>query len=331
MKEKKAAGASGATPPSDEPRGSFFGRLKERLSKTRENLTEGIERLFLNHADTDFRRIEELEELLITSDLGVESTDFLVETVKRKASHISSAEDLKKILKEEMLAFFATHREAEERGRKAAPHVVLIVGVNGVGKTTTIGKLAARFIGRGNKVIFAATDTFRAAAAEQLSIWAERTGADIVRHKDMADPASVAFDCIEAAVSRGSDIVLVDTAGRLHTKVNLMEELKKVKRTISKRLPGAPHETLLVLDATTGQNALSQAKLFHEALGITGLVLAKLDGTARGGIAFSICRTLGIPLRYIGVGEGVDDLREFDPVQFLDAIFNSGEKDSIKT
>jgi fused signal recognition particle receptor len=324
MKDEKPTAASGA-PNSNDTRNSFLGRLKERLSKTRENFTEGIERLFHGNADTDFRRIEDLEELLITSDLGVESTQFLVESVKRKASGISSAEDLKNLLKEEMLAAFSSITpEAEEERRKGSPHVVLIVGVNGVGKTTTIGKLAARFIGEGNKVIFAATDTFRAAAADQLSVWAERTGAEIVRHRDMADPASVAFDAVEAAVSRGSDIVLVDTAGRLHTKVNLMEELKKVQRTLAKRLPGAPHETLLVLDATTGQNALSQAKLFHEALGVTGLVLAKLDGTAKGGIAFSICKTLGIPLKYIGVGEGIDDLRKFDPAQFLDAIFNSG-------
>ena len=197
----------------------------------------------------------------------------------------------------------------------------MVVGVNGVGKTTTIGKLAARAHDSGEKVLIAAADTFRAAAIEQLSIWAERAGADIVKHKDNSDPAAVAFDGIKAAVSRGTDLVLVDTAGRLHTKVNLMEELKKIKRSIGKVRSEAPHEVLLVLDATTGQNALSQAKMFHEAIGITEIALTKLDGTARGGIVISICHSLGIPLKYIGVGEGIDDLQDFNPIKFVDALF----------
>jgi fused signal recognition particle receptor len=196
----------------------------------------------------------------------------------------------------------------------------MMVGVNGVGKTTTIGKLAARHAAEGKKVLLSASDTFRAAAVEQLQIWAERAGADIVRHRDNADPAAVAFDSVEAALARGIDIVIVDTAGRLQTKVNLMEQLKKIKRSISKNMPDAPHEVLLVLDATTGQNALSQAKLFHEGIGITGIILAKLDGTAKGGIVLGICHSLKIPIRYIGIGEGIEDLQAFDAKLFIDAL-----------
>jgi fused signal recognition particle receptor len=199
--------------------------------------------------------------------------------------------------------------------------VQLIVGVNGVGKTTTIGKLAARYTAEGRKVLVAAADTFRAAAVEQLTIWAERAGADIVRHREKADPAAVAFDSVEAAVARKMDVVLVDTAGRLHTQVNLMNELKKIKRAIAKKLPAAPHEILLVLDATTGQNAMSQAELFHREIGITGLILTKLDGTAKGGMVVSLCRQLNVPLQYIGIGEQMDDLQEFDAVQFVEALF----------
>jgi fused signal recognition particle receptor len=197
----------------------------------------------------------------------------------------------------------------------------MVIGVNGVGKTTTIGKLAARFSSSGKKVIIAAADTFRAAAVEQLTIWADRAGADIIKHKEKSDPAAVAYDGIQAAVARGADIVLVDTAGRLHTRKNLMEELKKIKRTISKKLSGAPHEILLILDATTGQNALSQAELFNDALDVTGIALTKLDGTAKGGIVVSICKGLEIPLNYIGVGEKIEDLQEFDPTEFVNALF----------
>ena len=197
----------------------------------------------------------------------------------------------------------------------------MVVGVNGVGKTTTIGKLAAKATGNGERVLIAAADTFRAAAIEQLAIWAERAGADLVKHKENADPAAVAYDGMEAALARDIDTVFVDTAGRLHTKVNLMEELKKISRTITRKIPDAPHEILLVLDATTGQNALSQAKLFNDAMGLTGLALTKLDGTAKGGIVISICETLNIPLQYIGVGEGIEDLQQFEPEQFANALF----------
>jgi fused signal recognition particle receptor len=252
--------------------------------------------------------------------MGVQTTMDIMARISKKRSRISGAGELKRALKEEIIAYFEALPEPEPRS-DAKPHVVMVVGVNGVGKTTTIGKLAAHESRNGRKVLIAAADTFRAAAIEQIAIWAERAGADIVRHKDNADPAAVAYDGIEAAVSRGVDTVFVDTAGRLHTKVNLMEEIKKIQRTLAKRLPDAPHEVLLVLDATTGQNALSQAKMFNEALGVTGIALTKLDGTAKGGIVVSICSSQNIPLKFIGVGEGVDDLQVFDPKRFVDAMF----------
>ncbi len=207
--------------------------------------------------------------------------------------------------------------------RKSAgkPYVILVVGVNGVGKTTTIGKLAAKRRAKGESVLIAASDTFRAAAIEQLEVWANRAGAELVKHKENSDPAAVAYDALEAALARGTDTVIIDTAGRIHTKINLMEELKKIQRTVAKRLPGSPHEILLVLDATTGQNAVSQATLFHEALDVTGIALTKLDGTAKGGIVVSIYDALKIPLKYIGVGESIEDLQEFDPALFIDALF----------
>jgi fused signal recognition particle receptor len=299
--------------------GLFF-RLKSGLSKTRKILTTDIDELFLGKKIVDDDMIEDLEELLITSDMGVQTTMDIMERISGKRSRIAGAGELKRVLKEEILAYFDALPEPVPEAA-AKPHVVMVVGVNGVGKTTTIGKLAAHESKKGRKVLIAAADTFRAAAIEQISIWAERAGAEIVRHKDNADPAAVAYDGIEAAISRGADTVYVDTAGRLHTKVNLMEEIKKIQRTLAKRLPEAPHEVLLVLDATTGQNALSQAKMFNEALGITGIALTKLDGTAKGGIVVSICSELNIPLKYIGVGEGVEDLQAFDPKQFVEALF----------
>ena len=243
----------------------------------------------------------------------------LIERVSQQAHKITDSEQLKEVLKQETLRFFNDSPPTPEVAAK--PRVIMVVGVNGVGKTTTIGKLAAKYTASGKKVLIAAADTFRAAAVEQLEVWAERAGADIVKHKENADPAAVAFDAIDAAVARDIDIVLIDTAGRLHTRVNLMEELKKIKRTVSKRMPDAPHEILLILDATTGQNALSQANLFHEALEITGIALTKLDGTAKGGIVISITNALNIPLDYVGVGETIEDLQKFDPKQFLNALF----------
>ncbi len=309
-----------STPPTDEKGGGLFARLKSGLSKTRKILTTDIDDLFLGKKIVDDDMLEELEERLITADMGVQTTMQIMERISKKRSRIAGAGELRTALKEEILSYFEALPEPPPSAA-TRPHVVMVVGVNGVGKTTTIGKLAAHESRKGRKVLVVAADTFRAAAIEQIAIWAERAGADIVRHKDNADPAAVAFDGIDAAIARGSDMVFVDTAGRLHTKVNLMEEIKKIQRTLTKRLPDAPHEVLLVLDATTGQNALSQAKMFNESLGVTGIALTKLDGTAKGGIVVSICSSLNIPLTYIGVGEGVDDLQTFDPEQFVEALF----------
>jgi len=298
----------------------LFKRLKSGLSKTRKLLSTDINELFTGKRKIDDELLEELEELLITSDIGVQTTTNLIQSISIKSSEISGPDQLKNILREKILELLnATMKPSQ--GIVAKPHVIMVIGVNGVGKTTTIGKLAARFSSSGKKVIIAAADTFRAAAIEQLTIWADRAGVDIIKHKDMSDPAAVAYDGIQAAVARNADIVLVDTAGRLHTRKNLMEELKKIKRTISNKLPGAPHEILLILDATTGQNALSQAQLFNDALDVTGIALTKLDGTAKGGIVVSICNVLEIPLNYIGVGEKIEDLQEFDPAEFVNALF----------
>ena len=309
------AEAAGAT-----PRNGFLGRLRGRLSKTRKNLGSGLERIFAGKRGLDEEMLEELEELLITSDIGVETAMDLIQRIGRRASRIADAEALKAVLREEILALWPSP-QPERTEARAKPHVIMVIGVNGVGKTTTIGKLAARYGRSGQRILIAAADTFRAAATEQLAIWAQRAGAELVRHKDGADPAAVVFDSIEAALARGSDIVIVDTAGRLHTKVNLMEELKKIKRTIAKKLPDAPHEILLVLDATTGQNAIAQTDMFHAALGVTGIAMTKLDGTAKGGIVVSICSSKNLPLRYIGIGEQIEDLQDFDPRQFVQALF----------
>ncbi len=298
----------------------FFKRLKQGLTKTREILTTDIDELFAGSRKLDDDLMEELEELLITSDIGVATVMDLMAAISKGASKIQDADGVKQILKTEIKKIIG-ESDVPAQTSAANPHVVMIVGVNGVGKTTTIGKLAARQTAQGKKVLIAAADTFRAAAIEQLSIWAQRAGADIVKHKNNADPSAVVYDSIEAALSRDVDIVYIDTAGRLHTKKNLMEEIKKIKRTVAKKLPEAPHEILLVLDATTGQNAISQATLFNDALDITGIALTKLDGTAKGGIAVSISGNLNIPLKYLGVGEQIDDLQEFDTEAFVEALF----------
>jgi len=281
-----------------------------------------VDQLLLGKKEIDDELLEELEEILITSDIGVQATMALIERVREKVERkdLSKPEELKQALQDEILTLLdvVPGPAAVVHGN---PHVIMVVGVNGTGKTTTIAKLSARYVKEGKRVLLIAADTFRAAAVEQLEIWAERVGADLVRHKGKADPSAVVYDGIQAAVSRGVDIVLIDTAGRLHTKVNLMEELKKIRRTVTGQLPDAPHETLLVLDATTGQNAISQAQLFHKAIEITGIALAKLDGTAKGGIVVGICDTLALPLRYIGLGEQVNDLQEFDAHAFVKALF----------
>lgn len=301
------------------PNSGFVRNLRKGLSKTREFLTTDIESLFKGGITIEDLS-DDIEERLITSDIGVQTTMDIMENLSKKFPKISSPGHLKAALKEEIVLLLRTQTAVPGK-ETSKPHVVMVVGVNGVGKTTTIGKLAAKFSLKGKKVLVAAADTFRAAAVEQLVIWAEKAGADIVRHRDNADPAAVAYDGVEAAVARGKDIVFVDTAGRLHTKISLMEELKKIRRAISKKIPEAPHEILLVLDATTGQNAISQVKLFNDALGVTGIALTKLDGTAKGGIVVSISNTFDIPLKYIGVGEQLEDLQDFDPALFADALF----------
>ncbi|UCH23768.1 MAG: signal recognition particle-docking protein FtsY [Deltaproteobacteria bacterium] len=312
-----------ATPPKPEDRpksNGYFKRLRDGLSKTRKIFTTDLNQLFVRNKKINADLLEELEELLITSDIGVATTLNLIEGIVEKSTSIQDAASLKAVLKEEVLSILKAQTPLADK-IDVSPYIIMVVGVNGVGKTTTIGKLAAKYAAAGKKVLIAAADTFRAAAIEQLGIWAHRAGADFVKHKNGADPAAVAYDGMEAAMARGADIVLVDTAGRLHTRVNLMEELKKIKRTIAKKLPGAPHEVLLVLDATTGQNALSQAQLFNEALGVTAIALAKLDGTAKGGIVVSIFSALQIPIKYVGIGEKIEDLQNFDPEQFVNALF----------
>jgi fused signal recognition particle receptor len=298
----------------------YFKRLKERLSKTRSIFSEGIEKIFSGKKHINDNLLEELEELLITSDIGVHVAANLIKSISQNTSDISGPDQIKEALKNELILLINSNMQPVNTSI-GKPHVIMVVGVNGVGKTTTIGKLATKYAFSGKRVLIAAADTFRAAAVEQLSIWAEKAGAEIVKQKDNADPAAVAYDAIEAASARNIDVVIVDTAGRLHTKTNLMEELKKIKRSVSKKIQDAPHEILLVLDATTGQNAISQAKLFNEAIGITGIALTKLDGTAKGGIVISICSSFKLPVKYIGIGERADDLQEFDPVAFVNALF----------
>lgn len=295
-------------------------KLKSGLSKTKKNLVERVETVLMGKS-IDASAADSIEEILITSDIGAEAASQLAEFLREgiRKGDIRTAGDVKAALRNRMVHLLGIHQPLVTFGER--PFVILTVGVNGVGKTTTIGKLAARFVSEGNSVLIAAGDTFRAAAIEQLEIWSERTGADIIKHQSGSDPAAVAFDAVEAAKARGMDVVIIDTAGRLHTKSQLMDELKKINRVIKKAMPDAPQEILLVVDATTGQNALRQAHIFNEAVGVTGIALTKLDGTAKGGIIFAIRKELGIPVRLIGIGEGVEDLRDFDPAEFVAALF----------
>jgi fused signal recognition particle receptor len=310
-----------AQPESNEKAG-LFKRLKDGLSKSREMFASSIRRTLAGRTRIDESLFEDLERILIEADIGVETSLKLVDGLRDelRQGRIESPEDLCGHLKQRIADILKTHTGGPP-AVVSTPHVILVAGVNGSGKTTTIAKLAAQLKSQGNKVLLAAADTFRAAAAEQLDLWAERVGAEIVKHQQGSDPAAVAFDAAEAAIARGCDYLIVDTAGRLHTKTNLMEELKKTARVLGKKIDGAPHQTLLVLDATTGQNGLSQARLFTEALGITGIVLAKLDGTAKGGIVIAIQEQLDIPVRFIGIGETLEDLRDFDPEEFVEALF----------
>ncbi len=307
-----------------EPRKGLFRRFRERLSRSREALAGGLDRVFAGRKEVDAALLEELEELLITADLGVETTLHLVQALQErlKRRELADVGRLKAALREEMLSLL---QGPPAPPRTTKPWVVLLVGVNGVGKTTTLAKLAHQEQLQGRAPLLIAGDTFRAAAVEQLQIWGERLGAPVIHQKTGADPAAVVFDGLAAALARDVDTVFIDTAGRLHTKVNLMEELKKIFRTAGKKLPGAPHEVLLVLDATTGQNALSQARIFHEAVGISGIVLTKMDGTAKGGVALAVTHETGLPLRYIGLGEGMEDLRPFDAEAFVAAILGEDE------
>lgn len=305
----------------------FFSQLKAGLVKTRQNFVEKVEQVFSVRKKIDEELYEELEEVLIRSDVGVSTSFELVERLRQevKQRKLSDPNELKLVLQE-----LISELLGEEQPMNFAvkgPSIILVVGVNGVGKTTTMGKLANRFRNEGKRVILAAGDTFRAAAIDQLEVWGERAGVEVIKQREGADPAAVAFDAVNAAKSRNMDIVIVDTAGRLHNKVNLMEELRKVKRVIEREIPGAPHEVLLVLDATTGQNALQQAKLFQEVAGVTGIVLTKLDGTAKGGVVLGVRGETKLPVKWIGIGEGMDDLRPFIPQDFAAALFDQSHEE----
>ena len=301
-----------------EKKKGLFARLREGLSKTRGNMTEKVDTLVRENRKIDEDFYEELEDILLMADCGMKATSVIIDELRERVKNnglkdtAEARETLKQIMTEQMDI---------PRPPLKWPMVMMVVGVNGVGKTTTIGKLAHQMIDEGKKVLLCAGDTFRAAAAEQLGIWAERSGADFVRHEEGSDPAAVVYDGICAAKARGSDVIIIDTAGRLHNKANLMNELNKIRRIIDRELPEADVETLMVLDATTGQNGVFQAKQFLETCGITGIVLTKLDGTAKGGVVFAIANECGVPVKYVGVGEGIDDLIPFDARNFVEALF----------
>ncbi|MBN1396656.1 MAG: signal recognition particle-docking protein FtsY [Bacteroidetes bacterium] len=306
-------------------------KLKSGLAKTRDSIVSKVRRLAATKSLIDDDLLDQLEEILIAGDVGVETTDIILTNLKRrvKENKYESTDQLITLFKKEVEAILHVS-ESEEPSLAflppdCKPYVIMVVGVNGVGKTTTIGKMAYQYKQAGHKVVIGAADTFRAAANEQLEIWAKRAGVDIVQQSHGSDPAAVAFDALSSAISRQSDVVIIDTAGRLHTKTNLMEELKKIKRVMDKRLPGAPHEVLLVLDASTGQNGLQQVKYFTAAVDVTGIVLTKLDGTAKGGIILAVSNEVKLPVKFIGVGESIDDLQLFDRRAFVDALFEGAE------
>ena len=301
-----------------------FERLKQSLKRTRGDLFARLERIISLKPVLNGELLAELEEILVSSDVGIATTEMLIENLRRRAreQRYDRPEEIMRILKVEMEELLAMDGSSDASLRlDEKPHVVLIVGVNGVGKTTTIGKLASIYRNAGHRVLIAAGDTFRAASNEQIEVWAQRAGVRLIQQARGADPAAVAFDAVKSALSQGEEVLLIDTAGRLHTNTNLMEELRKIKRVLQKQLPRAPHEVLLVLDATTGQNAIEQAQEFTEHLGVTGLILTKLDGTAKGGILFSISHKLNLPVRYIGVGEEIGDLQPFNKKAFVEALF----------
>jgi fused signal recognition particle receptor len=302
---------------------SFLERMKEAVTRTRENLSERIEEVVSFGKEIDQTTLDDLEAILLSADLGTETTQEILGNLREKANYkqIKNVDELKRLLKEEILAILAAVDSQPVSKVEGTPEVILVVGVNGTGKTTTIGKLAQVLRSDGKTVLLCAADTFRAAAIEQLEVWGQRTGTEVIRTKAGGDPSAVLFDALQAASARHTDYVIVDTAGRLHTKTNLMAELEKMRRTAQRIIPGAPHETLLVMDATTGQNGLQQARQFTESAGVTGIVLTKLDGTAKGGVVVAISREMGVPVRYVGVGEKVGDLLPFDPKDFVDSLF----------
>ncbi|HEY1802448.1 MAG TPA: signal recognition particle-docking protein FtsY [Terriglobales bacterium] len=307
---------------STEPERGFLDRMKEAVTRTRENLSERIEEVVSFGKEIDRNTLDDLEATLIQADLGTTTTHEVLEKLRDKADRkqIKNVDELKRLLKEELLLILNSANQRPVT-KVEGPEVILVVGVNGTGKTTSIGKLAQVFRSQGKTVLLCAADTFRAAAIDQLEIWGQRTGTEVIRTKPGGDPAAVLFDALKSASARHHDYVIVDTAGRLHTKTNLMLELEKMRRTAERIIPGAPHETLLVMDATTGQNGLQQARLFTQSAGVTGIVLTKLDGTAKGGVVVAISRELGLPVRYVGVGEKVGDMLPFDPKEFVESLF----------
>ena len=307
-----------------DPEKGLFQRLQKGLSKTRSTFTGRLDRLFLGKKEITDDLLEELEEILFTSDIGVTTTQELIDSVQEKVvrKELKDPEKLKDALRDHILSFLEVPAVSHPVPEPGEPLVILVIGVNGVGKTTTIGKAAQRFRMEGKQVMLVAADTFRAAAVEQLVVWGERVEAEVIRQKTGADPSAVVFDGLTAAISRKIDVVFIDTAGRLHTKTNLMEELAKIHRVAGRKLPGAPHEVWLVLDATTGQNAISQVEMFNKALGLSHIILTKLDGTAKGGIVVGILQQFKIPVKYIGIGEKLDDLRPFNAEDFMQAIFD---------
>ena len=310
-----------------DPQSKFFSRLKQGLSKTSASLGEGLASLFLGKKTIDDDLLEELETRLLTADVGVEATSLIVQNLTKRVARKELADSgaLYRALQEELQVLLQPVEKPMQIDASNKPYVILVVGVNGAGKTTTIGKLANKLQSEGKKVMLAAGDTFRAAAVEQLQVWGERNQVPVIAQHTGADSASVIFDALQAAKSRGMDVLIADTAGRLHTKDNLMEELKKVRRVMAKLDADAPHEVLLVLDASTGQNAINQTKQFHQAVELTGLALTKLDGTAKGGVIFALAKQFNLPIRYIGVGEGIDDLRTFVAQDFVSALFSAKE------
>jgi fused signal recognition particle receptor len=309
---------------STEKKPGFLDRMKEAVTRTRENLSERIEEVVAFNKEIDRATLDDLEATLIGADLGATTTHEVLQNLRDKADRkqIKNIEELKRLLKEELLAILEQRGSQPIQKVDGVPEVILVVGVNGTGKTTTIGKLAQVLRADGKNVLLCAADTFRAAAIEQLEIWGQRTGTEVIKTKAGGDPSAVLYDALQAATARHTDYVIVDTAGRLHTKTNLMSELEKMRRTAQRIIPGSPHETLLVMDATTGQNGLQQARLFTQSAGVTGIVLTKLDGTAKGGVVVAITRELGVAVRYVGVGEKAGDLLPFDPREFVDSLFS---------